>query len=109
MKIEWNWPKTDSEGGFWVECTYEEALNVIYPRLSEEEIQISNREADYYHDDSLLVKLGIDPRYKYCFIISKDLHRIIPRHPYFPFHQLWNGYSPFVKYGKREIFSLEEL
>lgn len=108
MKIEWIWPETDDEGGFWVECTFEEAISEIYPRLSEKEIQISNKEADYY-DNNILEKLGTNPKYKYCFIVSKDLKRILPRHPYFPFHQLWNAYSPFIKCEIREIETLNEL
>ena len=101
MRVRTGWPDCDpSEFGlrpsgavvdaYWVECTPDEALRLVEPRMSDEDRgSISRMEQTYgwpHHFD------GED---RCCFLVAKDMRFICAFHAHYPYHQLWNAYSPF--------------
>jgi hypothetical protein len=48
-------------------------------------------------------------RTPYCFLVARDLRSIDPCEFHYPFHQMWNAYSPFREMPERKIGRLEEL
>jgi hypothetical protein len=89
---------------FWVEATLEEAEIVIFPRLQPEAVAESKSTAE--RQAELAKSLGCDP---YCFLVARDLSSIDPYQVHYPFHQLWNGYSPFEEMSRKTICRMEEL
>ena len=89
---------------FWVECTPEEAATLVEPRMSDaDRMSIDETKAHYgwpHHFEGL-------PRC--CFLVARDLSFIHAFHAHYPFHQLWNGYSPFRDVPDTAIGSLEGL
>lgn len=105
------WPQRDRNGAkpidsFWVEATYEEAEKAIYPFLTPEEIERSKTHAK--EGESIASQIG-NPPCPYCFLVAKNLSTIDPFHVDYPYHQMWNAYSPFKEIAKHHINALEEL
>ena len=114
MIIKLMWPKCDlvnREWGadeidsYWVECTFEEADQKIYPRLTEEKIQESKgywdlrlREGNVMFKNTLL-----------NFLISKDLRSIEPFPSFYPYSSQWGGECPFVEVEEVNISDLTEI
>lgn len=112
MKIKFYWPQCDLINGgwvkecidsYWVECSYEEAENYVFPYLIPKQIKTSimlwkqAKGVGYRGSDRL------------CFLVSKDAQSILPMAWFYPFSGHWNGYSPFVDIKTIEITKLEEL
>ncbi len=89
----------------WVEATADEAEADIFPRLGGEVIAESRTLAE--QSGPLASSLG-RPGLTFCFLVSKDLSLIRPFHVYYPFHQLWNAYSPFRARPEVRIETLDE-
>lgn len=114
MRVRLFWPSCDlfdvgKSGTFmdayWVEATREEAEADILPRLNQELQVKSHQEAV---DDKFAKQNGNPPR-PYCYVVTKDLSNIIPFNCRYPFHQLWNAYSPFGRFQPFLFTRLEEL
>jgi hypothetical protein len=93
------------DGSFWVECTPEESRDSVEPRMrSDDQETIDRMRRSSY---------GWPHRVRgtayCCFMISPDLSRIQAFWWHYPFHQLWNGYSPFHAIEPVDIESLDEL
>lgn len=52
---------------------------------------------------------GISHMPDLCFAAKRNLSELVIHLHHYPFHQLWNGYSPWRKIDLKEIASLEEL
>jgi len=114
MLIRCFWPACDFRGkswgaapvdAFWVEATREEAEISIFPRLNPAALAESKKLAKKH---SHLAAME-DPSRPYCFLVARDLSSIDPFQFHYPFHQLWNAYSPFELIGPFMITSLGEL
>ncbi len=102
IRLEW---KVE---GYWLECSEDEAITQIYPRLDKDLVDKSYKEANKL-PDSFLKECGLEPTNKYCFLVSGDISSIEPFSPYYPYHHAWNAYSPFENYPETTIRSLEEI
>lgn len=91
---------------FWVEATREKAVNKVFPKLQPAEIEESQKYAEQFIH--IAEELG-KPARPYCFLVARDLSTIDPFHVHYPFHQLWNAYSPFEVMATVDIQSLEEV
>ncbi len=112
MIIRVYWPQRDCHNqtepidSFWVEATYKEAKKAIFPFLAPEVIERSKSYA--IKGESIASQIGNTPR-SYCFLVAQDLSTIEPFDVHYPFHQMWNGYSPFKELEEFHINTLEEL
>ncbi len=105
VRLFWkNCDLCDSDA-LWVEATSDEAKADIFPRLSSEEVAESKELAE--RAEHIADSLGRSAL-TFCFLVSKDMSFIRPFHVYYPFHQLWNGYSPFRKRPEVQIDTLDE-
>ena len=102
IRLQWK------ERGYWLECTKEEAQLQVFPRLDQCAMDESHKVANQY-EDQLLESFGLDTRLRYCFLISNDLKSIEPFSPMYPYHPMWNAYSPFEMCEKLEISSIDEI
>lgn len=91
---------------FWVEATEDEAGACIFPLMQPQQIAESRQLAEKW--SRLAERLG-NPARPYCFLVARDLSSIVPFHPHYPFHQLWNAYSPFKSMPEMTITDLTEL
>jgi len=114
MIVRYYWPdyepresaQRDPVDAFWVEATLEEAAAAVFPYLSGEQKESSEREVkDFGH----IAKEVGDPPRPYCFLVAKDLRSIEPYPVHYPFHHGWNAYSPFRYIGDYVISKLEQL
>jgi hypothetical protein len=115
MVVRTYWPSCDYRqkkwgarpiDAFWVEATREEAVEAVFPMLSPELRTQSERIAGEHA--RLAGEISRPPR-AYCFLVAWDLSSIDPFHVHYPFHQCWNGASPFRAIPERTITSLGEL
>jgi len=110
MLVRWFWPAShaseDKAHAFWVEATQAEAEAAIFPHLSADVIAESRRLAK--ECAGIAKHLGDPPR-PFCFLVARDLGHINPYVVHYPFHQLWNAYSPFREMPEQHIAGLEEL
>jgi hypothetical protein len=90
----------------WIEATESEAEQFIFPYLSQKLIQKSKELSDEWFE--IAKKLG-NPARPFCFLASKNLINIYPCHIHYPFHQLWNGDSPFEKMPIVNLRSLNDI
>jgi hypothetical protein len=91
---------------FWVEATPAEAEAAVFPHLSADAVAESWRLAEQC--GHLAESLG-SPARPFCFLVARGLGSIVPHVVHYPFHQLWNAYSPFRPMAERHIDELEEL
>jgi hypothetical protein len=98
---EWGTTRIDA---FWVETTLEEAEVAIYPRLTQERVAESKALAERLA--RFAESRGASP---YCFLVARDLSSIDPHEFHYPFHHMWNAYSPFAEMPEMKISRLEEL
>jgi hypothetical protein len=81
-----------------VEATQAEAA--VFPHLHAEAVTESRSLAEQYV--GLAQRLGTPPR-PFCFLVARDLSFVEPRPVHYPFHQLWNAYSPFRTMADRSM------
>jgi hypothetical protein len=98
---EWTATRIDA---FWVEATLEEAEAAIYPRLTQERVAESKALAERWAEHA-----KSRSQTSYCFLVARDLSSIDPHAFHYPFHHMWNAYSPFAEMPERKIEQLEEL
>ena len=93
---------------FWVACSKEEAEKWFVPLLNEEKLKyyhevlkmnldrklLDPRRAVEY-DNIIKEMMGVDEVSYAYFNVSRDLSECYSDVAHHPFHQLWNGYSPF--------------
>lgn len=91
---------------FWVEATADEAEAVVFPHLQAAAVDESRDLAEDLQN--VAEQLGTPAR-PFCFLVARDLSFIDPFPARYPYHQLWNAYSPFESMPDRMISSLEEL
>jgi hypothetical protein len=89
---------------FWVECSPVESVELVEPQMNEEDhasVERMRRDYGWPHD--------FGGRQRCCFLVARDLSfiRAFPAH--YPFHQLWNGYSPFRETDDTTIDALAQL
>lgn len=116
MRVCYFWPACDFRGkqwgallpmdAFWIEATAEEAEAAIFPRLQPEQVAESRGLAERFLE--LASTLG-SPARPFCFLVARDLSSIDPFCVHYPFHQMWNAYSPFRAMPEREVVHLEDL
>ena len=89
---------------FWVECTPNEATRLVEPLMSE---------ADFPSIEKVRAHYGWPHRFegadRCCFLVARDLSFIHAFHAHYPFHQLWNSYSPFRDVSETTIETLDEI
>jgi hypothetical protein len=115
MIVRFLWPSCDYRqknrgaipiDAFWVEATHEEAIQSVFPILSYEAQSESEQLAAQCEH---LAETDSQPARPYCFLVARDLSSIDPYEAHYPFHHMWNAYSPFRSFPKRTIRSLVEL
>jgi hypothetical protein len=115
MIVRCYWPSCDrrqkNEGvppidAFWVEATHEEAIQSVFPMLSPKLQSESERLAA--RCENLAETISQPPR-PFCFLVARDLSSIDPFEVHYPFHHLWNAYSPFRSISEQTITSVHEL
>ena len=90
----------------WVEATEQEAEDAVFPHLDQESIAESKELAERYRGVAEKIE---NPARPFCFLVARDLRSIEPFHPHYPFHQLWNGDSPFEPMPETTVASLNEV
>ena len=115
MIVRWFWRECNFRGklwgatpidAFWVEATREEAVINVFPKLQPAEIEESEKFAERFLQ---LAEEICRPARPYCFLVARDLSTIVPFHVHYPFHQMWNAYSPFEEMEVVNIRLLEEI
>ena len=106
---------------FWIACNKEEAEKWFIPLLDENGLRQLN---DWFHlyeickggpdqgqEYESIVKemMGVDEIAYAYFNVSRDLSVCYADVAHHPFHQLWNGYSPFCPCDHVEINSPTDL
>ena len=89
---------------FWVECTPAESAALVEPHMSEEDhasIAMMRRGYGWPH--------AVEGQDSCSFLVARDLRFILAFHAHYPFHQLWNGYSPFREIDDTTVEALEQL
>ena len=107
MLVRWFWKNCRfcESDALWVEATAGEAEAEIFPRLSEKDIAESR---EFSKQSGHIAASLKTPDLTFCFLVSKDLSFIRPFHVHYPFHQLWNAYSPFRTRPDVRIDTLDE-
>jgi len=89
---------------FWVECAPHEAAMLVEPRMSSvDRMSIEKVKTHYgwpHH---------FEGESRCCFLVARDLSFIHAFHAHYPFHQLWNAYSPFRDVPEKTIGTLDSL
>ena len=116
MLVRYYWPncskrlnesgKNTTVDAFWVEATLEEAEKAVFPLISDEARKDSENRARIFFS---IAEEIMNPPHPYCFLVDKDIGMIEPNDVHYPFHHMWNAYSPFRKIEMHEIVSLDEL
>jgi hypothetical protein len=101
-----NKAKAEPVDAFWVEATSEEAEAAVFPLLGAAEVAQSRALAE---ECRKLAESRDCPVRAFCFLIARDLSTIDPFPVHYPFHHLWNAYSPFESIPARVVVHLEEL
>ena len=99
-------PDSDPVDAFWVEATTDEAEAYVFPLLETVSVRESRRLADEF---STIVEQSSVPLRPFCFLVARDLSSIDPMHAHYPFHHMWNAYSPFEALPTSVIENLQEL
>jgi hypothetical protein len=115
MLVRLGWPDCDPRkyairdasapvDAFWVECTPDEAATLVEPRMSEVDLEsIEKVEAHYGWPHAF------EGESRCCFLVARDLSFIHAFHAHYPFHHLWNGYSPFREVPDTRVGTLDQL
>ena len=116
MLVRYYWPNHVKQSGksgkdvsidsFWVEATLEEAEKAVFPHISEDARFQSTHTAE---ELIVIAKKIMQPPHPYCFLVARDMSEIEPNDVHYPFHHMWNAYSPFRKIEMHEIDNLDEL
>jgi hypothetical protein len=91
---------------YWLECTFEEARNLIFPLLDAEGVRESESCWDPEAPD--MGEHGIETRRAF-FLISKDLSSILPCRWVYPYSGQWGAYCPFRNIQPIEVSDLKKL
>jgi hypothetical protein len=91
---------------FWVEATKTEVEDAIFPYLQADAVEESRLLADKFYE---IAKQFGNPTRPSCFLIARDLSTINPFPVNYPFHHMWNAYSPFESMPEKLIAQLQEL
>ena len=91
---------------FWVEATREEAEACIFQRLNPDALAEARILAERVKG---AVAQKTERSRPLCFLVSKDLSQIEPFPANYPFHHMWNGYSPFREVPAVEIAALDDV
>ena len=106
---------------FWLSCNKEEAERWFIPRLDEKGMKSLNGWFELYasrkrqedhgkeYEDMVKEMMCVDEIAYAYFNVSRDLSVCYAEMAHHPFHQLWNGYSPFCPCEHVEIKSPDEL
>lgn len=92
----------DHVNAFWVEATAEEAAAKVFPLLNQQQIGESIQLAGEFGGLA-------DATRPFCFLVARDLISIDPFPPHYPFHPMWNAYSPFESMPEVAIAALDDL
>lgn len=118
MKIISYRPEDDQ---FWIACNKEEAEKWFIPLLDEQGLKGLNDWFRFYEDrkrgpdrgeeyeSNVKGVMGVDEIAYAYFNVSRDLSVCYAGVAHHPFHQLWNGYSPFCPCDHVEINSPADL
>lgn len=122
MNIKLVWPNCndfglDSNGGpddvFWVECDYDEAMEMVLPHIKRRYPDTVDRIAEemksYYQKSTDSQKNHVWKQGCIYFLISKNLNIIKPMPYYYPYSGQWNAYNPFRSIYPQTICYLDEL
>lgn len=118
MRVKLHIPE---ESILWLECTIDEAISIVYPLLSEDQIVESKKhvaqimkiwEVGYEEDNSkhphdIYCKKTI--KYPVCFNIHSNLTKIEPIPANVPYSHMWNGYCPYRLIDELNFKDLTEL
>jgi hypothetical protein len=112
MLVRLCWPDCDFWNGkwgtspvdaVWVECSMEEAKDLVHPRLDAAAVALSEQ-----------LGAGVEgppscagrPKPGFCFLVAADLTRTEPHPVSYPWSGMWNAYCPFRGLPEREVGSL---
>lgn len=102
LNREWVYDRNKAIDSYWVQCSPKEVEEEILPLLTEESVELMK---------------GIEKTYGRSnphspdkfFLVAKDLSSVEPFNWAYPFHHMWNAYSPFEKVNEFVIDDLHEL
>ena len=108
---DWNFGRKPDKGdhqvdAFWVEATSQQAAQHIFPLLDPDTVLQSEA---FVATDDYRTEIPLSTPHPYCFLVSRDLSHVRPYPLRYPYHQLWNAYSPFEHMDEVHIQGLEEL
>lgn len=118
MRVKLHIPE---ESILWLECTIDEATNIVYPLLSKDQIveskkyvvqimegwKVGEEEDNSKHPHDIYCKKII--KYPVCFNIHGNLTKIEPLPANVPYSHMWNGYSPYELIDAMYFSDLTEL
>lgn len=107
---------------FWIACSKEEAEKWFVPLLDEKGLEQYNAvlkmnaerkedapKSDIEYNDMIKEAMDVDEVAYAYFCVTRDLSDCYADVAHHPFHQLWNGYSPFRRCDHVEINTPDEL
>lgn len=112
---------SDEPDSFWIACTKEEAEKWFIPLLNENghrwlqnwlndcEMRAQDKDHGKWYEDMIKETMHVDRIAYAYFCVSRDLSKCYADVAHHPFHQLWNGYSPFRKCDHVEINTPDDL
>lgn len=111
-----------SDDQFWIACTHEEAEKWFVPLLDEsglkqyldvlrmnDERKENNPEWAIEYDNMIKDTMEVNEVAYAYFNVSRDLSVCYSDMAHHPFHQLWNGYSPFRRCDHVDINTPDDL
>ena len=110
-----------SDDQFWIDCNKEEAEKWFIPLLDEHGLRQlkdwirfnnerkCNPDLEQNYESIVKETMEVDEIAYAYFNVSRDLSVCYADAAHYPFHQLWNGYSPFCRCDHVEINSPDEL
>ena len=111
----------DKQDSFWIACSKEEAEKWFIPLLDERghqwlqnwfeacEMRARDKDQGKWYEDMIKEAMHVDGLAYAYFCVSRNLSECYADVAHHPFHQLWNGYSPFWRCDHVEINTPDEL
>jgi hypothetical protein len=119
MFVEYVWPfrelrdSTERKTFFWLECSYDEALDVLHQvKLSAEDFRSYVEHLHEFRSRGLgdrQVDQGLEVYTRIGFLISEDGKIVEWAPPGFPIANMWDAYNPFERVEAIEIHSFDEF
>jgi hypothetical protein len=114
-------PEPGKVDSFWIACSKEEAEKWFIPLLDENglrwlqnwfndcERRMRDKDQRQGYEQMIKETMHVNELAYAYFCVARDLSKCYANVAHHPFHQLWNGYSPFLRCDQVDINSPDEL